>query len=80
MFLNSMAKYTVVQFPVDGSVAVIATNWLYMSDQGQLGCYYPGRKCGNARKLVQSCATPNATTWDMFDCRNLYQSGTGWYF
>jgi len=73
-----MAKYTVVQFLVDHSVAVVATNWLNESD-GKLTCVYPGRKSGNARKLVQSCATHNAT-WETFECRNLYLSGTGLYF
>ena len=32
-----MAKYTVVQFLVDHSVAVVATNWLNESD-GKLTC------------------------------------------
>jgi len=71
------AKYTVVQFVVDGSVAVVATNWLFVTDDGCDACYYPGRKCGNTRKLVESCATPNSSTWDHFECRILYLSGTG---
>jgi len=80
MFLNSMAKYTIVVFHVDGTVAVVATNWLYVSEQGQLRCYYVDHKCGNIRKLTESCAMPNPAVWDSYDCCNLYESGTGWYF
>jgi len=72
--MNTFPKYSVVEFPKEGSVEVIPSNWLL---EGEKECWWPPKQTPYI-SFIQLLRDPSSTplkNWDIVPCKILGQSG-----
>jgi len=70
--LQNMAKFAIVEFVTDKSVAVVCTSWL-VDGEDKTFCHCP--PLSQMTSAVTNCV-PVQQGWTMYECRQLYCTGT----